>query len=232
MSPQNPNENTPKSIKYFTIMGERCSGTNYLEQLMLLNFDIEPTYEFGHKHFFGFRTYGENPKEDETLFIGIVRNPYNWLYSFFCNPHHLPEKRQKSINSFLFDRFYSLEDDGLTVKGTDLNYLTKKKYKNIFQMRKLKNSYLMKTMPQKVKHYILINYEEIEKNPTKKLTEIQQKFGLISKNPNTPYLKVKYYKNVKDIPYTKRKMGFSKDILKLIEQNLDKKQEMKLGYWV
>jgi hypothetical protein len=28
-------------IKYFTIYGERCSGTNYLEELIVLNFNSQ-----------------------------------------------------------------------------------------------------------------------------------------------------------------------------------------------
>lgn len=32
-------------IKYITIYGERCSGTNYLEELINLNFDVEITWK-------------------------------------------------------------------------------------------------------------------------------------------------------------------------------------------
>ena len=38
-------------IKKFTIYGERCSGTNYLENLILVNFDVNLTWEYGWKHF-------------------------------------------------------------------------------------------------------------------------------------------------------------------------------------
>jgi hypothetical protein len=37
-----------------TIYGERCSGTNYLEQLLIKNFDVEVVWTYGWKHFFGF----------------------------------------------------------------------------------------------------------------------------------------------------------------------------------
>ena len=42
-------------IKKFTIYGERCSGTNYLQNLVNDNFEIELTWEYGWKHFFGFQ---------------------------------------------------------------------------------------------------------------------------------------------------------------------------------
>ena len=42
------------------------------------------------------------------------------------------------------------------VNPRDLNYLNGNKYKNIFELRKIKNYYLMNIMPYKVKNYILI----------------------------------------------------------------------------
>ena len=38
----------------------------------------------------------------------------------------------------------------------DLNYITNQKYKNIFELRKLKNDYLINIMPTKVENYILV----------------------------------------------------------------------------
>ena len=34
-------------IKKVTIYGERCSETNYLEQLLINNFDIDITWKYG-----------------------------------------------------------------------------------------------------------------------------------------------------------------------------------------
>ena len=56
-------------IKQVTIYGERCSGTNYLEQLLLSNFEVEITWEYGWKHFFG---HADLSNSDDVLFIGIV----------------------------------------------------------------------------------------------------------------------------------------------------------------
>ena len=39
-------------MKQVTIYGERCSGTNYLQQLLLLNFNVEITWVCGWKHFY------------------------------------------------------------------------------------------------------------------------------------------------------------------------------------
>ena len=42
-------------LKKYTIYGERCSGTNYLESIININFDSNITWEYGWKHFFGFQ---------------------------------------------------------------------------------------------------------------------------------------------------------------------------------
>ena len=41
-------------LRKYAIYGERCSGTNYLENIININFDVKITWEYGWKHFFGF----------------------------------------------------------------------------------------------------------------------------------------------------------------------------------
>jgi len=57
-------------MKYYTIYGERCSGTNYLENLMNLNFNIEYNHSNGNKHFFG---HIDNfTHSEDTLYIYVL----------------------------------------------------------------------------------------------------------------------------------------------------------------
>ena len=103
------------NIKYFTIYGERCSGTNFLEELITNNFNITITWKYGWKHFFGFYNFKKTQEENETLFIGIVRNPIDWLYSFHTNPHHIPPHNRPLMN-FLNNEFYSISNiNGKTI---------------------------------------------------------------------------------------------------------------------
>ncbi len=48
-------------ITKYTILGERCSGTNILQQIIDANFNIEYSNDFHHKHFFGFCNYKNYP---------------------------------------------------------------------------------------------------------------------------------------------------------------------------
>ena len=89
------------SIKKFTILGERCSGTNYLEELITHNFNLLYTTEYGSKHFFCFDDYTHKNTAD-TLFIGIIRNPIYWLNSFSKEQYHVPEHNRKNLTTFLF----------------------------------------------------------------------------------------------------------------------------------
>ena len=94
-------------IKRVAIYGERCSGTNYLEELLKLNFDVEITWEYGWKHFFGFNNLEGS---DDVLFIGIVRNLEDWVNSFFREKHHVP-KNLCGKTKFLTGEFYSVNND-------------------------------------------------------------------------------------------------------------------------
>ena len=57
-------------VNNFTIYGERCSGTSYLEGIITKNFNAKITWDFGWKHFFGF--------EDLTT-------PRSTGYSIYCH---------------------------------------------------------------------------------------------------------------------------------------------------
>lgn len=211
-------------IKKFTILGERCSGTNYLEELLLANFDISVTWEYGWKHFFGKYDFKKTENENETLFIGIVRHPVEWLNSFFKNQHHVPNA-PRPIHNFLFDNFYSICKN----EQTDMNIFTNKKYKNIFELRFLKNYYLLNSMPNNVQNYILITYENLRDNTASVLDLIQSKFNLTKRSEE--YKNITYYKKEKNKFYSKKSnMVIPPLYQKLCTRFLNKQQEQRLGY--
>jgi hypothetical protein len=228
------------SIKKFVILGERCTGTNFLEESITQNFDISYTSEYGNKHFFCHNNY---TNDENTIFIGIIRNPIYWLNSFSKELHHIPNVN-KPLTNFLFNEFYSVVD-GENVKNMldfkslqnseiintkDLNYLNGKKYQNIFEMRKLKNYFLMNIIPHKLKNYILINYENLLYNYEDTLNSIQKKFNLVKKRDT--FIKITKYKKSDAYTYKQQRMiTFNDNLLHIIWDNLDAEQEKKLGYF-
>jgi hypothetical protein len=238
-------------ITKFAIFGERCSGTNFLEKSMKSNFNVSLINDFGSKHFFCFNDYS-NKNYDDTLFIGIIRNPIYWLNSFSKELYHVPEINKKNLINFLFNEFYSICDqidvpigiiDGNIVFNNksmyiqkndinklDLNYLTNNKYKNIFELRKIKNDYLMNVMPKLVKNYILINYEDLLYNYDNVLDNIYIKFSLIKLN--NKYIKINKYKKSDKYNFIKqRNITFTPHLINIIWNNLNIEQENKLGYF-
>ena len=169
-------------VSKFTILGERCSGTNFLEKAILENFDINITWEYGWKHFFGFNEYNNN---DDTLFIGIVRDPYQWINSLYKIPYHLPKKLRKKEN-FLTGEFFSLYRKRKNLPQAEImedrNIYTRKRYKNIFECRKVKCQFLLDDIKHKVKNYILIRYEDLRDNYDETLDTIKDNFSLIKKH--------------------------------------------------
>lgn len=232
------------NITHFSILGERCSGTNFLEEAISNNFNVTYTAKYGNKHFFCFNQY-ENDKTltNNILFIGIIRNPIYWLNSFSKELYHIPEINKTNLSTFLFNEFYSVEDEKnnnnnfiinsykknnkLNIK--DLNYITGKKYKNIFEMRKLKNDFLMNIMPQKVNNYILINYEDLLYNYDEILNKIKEQF-LLTQKLNS-FIKIKKYKKSNSYNFVEqREISFNPPIIHLLWKNLDIQQEKKLDY--
>jgi len=216
------------TLKYFTIYGERCSGTNFLMRSITENFNIEYTTKYCWKHFFGHYKFENNEEEDETLFIGIIREPISWIDSFFKKKHHLPDENRSNIHSFLFNQFYSIYEDTYTEIKEDRHIITKERYKNIFELRKVKNNFLINDMPKKVKNYLLIRYEDIRDNYEKVLDYFHIKFNL--KKKYDKYVKISNYKGTKDYKFYIKNITLNKYVIDLIKKNIDNEQEKNLGY--
>lgn len=143
-------------ITKFTIFGERCSGTTFLQNVIESNFDLKITWDYGWKHFYGFDEFSDC---DDVLFIGVYREPVEWLNSFRRSPWHVQKDLLKSNEAFLNHEFYSISDckppytDELM---TDHHIHTGERYKNVFEMRKVKINYLIEEMPKNVKNFTLI----------------------------------------------------------------------------
>lgn len=194
-----------------TIYGERCSGTNYLEQLLITNFDIEIV----RKHFFGFRDFRDLSTSEDVLFIGIVRNIYDWINSFYREKHHLPNSITENEDTFLQNEFYSIEENGDERKN-DRNIYTKERYKNIFELRHIKNKYLIEDLPTLVKNYLLITYEDLMNNFIDTMYKISG-FHLPIRDYNDFPLNVHYYKHLKHVVYRPKK-----DVNQISKKNIRK----------
>lgn len=200
-------------IKKVTVYGERCSGTNYLQQLLHTNFDVEIIYGYGGKHFFGFCDLSNS---ENILYIGIVRNIYDWINSLYREKHHLPTCLTENEDTFLENEFFSVEDNGDEIM-CDRNIYTKERYKNIFELRHVKNQYLIHDLPSLVKNYMLITYEDLIQHFKDIMNEICS-FNLPIKNNIEFPLNVYYYKDLKNITYRQRHVKNTISKKKILEK--------------
>ena len=225
-----------------TIYGERCSGTNYLENLINLNFINKISRQFGSKHFFGYYENALKNKSSKVLFICIVRDLVPWINSFFREKHHLPLKYKKNmsiddqIDEFLNKEFFSINDDYNDYKTwdkenmNDRNMYTGKRYKNIFELRHTKIKWMIEELPKKVKNCIFIKYEDLINDFENTMNKLRNKGLIVKDNINFP-INTDNYKNDNKKKFSKIKKNntISSEII-LNNKNLIKEFEIKLGY--
>ena len=189
-------------LQKYTLFGERCSGTNYLENIINMNFDVNVTWEYGWKHFFGFQD-NSLKNSDDTLFICIVRNLPDWINSFYRTPHHVPKYKirlckEKRLDEFLNKEFYSVFDEDQTERMEDRNIYTGERYKNIFELRHTKLKWMLEDLPNKVDNCIFIRHEDLINDFEKTLIKIKDMGLEVKKNINFP-LNTTFYKKTNSI---------------------------------
>lgn len=67
------------------------------------------------------------------------------------------------LETFLTNKFYSINTMGNDIM-VDRNIETGERYKNIYELRLVKNKYLVEKMPNLVKNYCLITYVDLIDN--------------------------------------------------------------------
>ena len=189
-------------IRKISLLGERCSGTTYLQRLLEANFNLSITHEYHYKHFFGF----EDPKHPLseaqcTLFVGIVREPIAWLDSLYKYQWQLDQWRYPTWGDFLTQPIISYvesemnhtllkipEQERAAMHAQmlqrelwhDRNFAHPElpNWKNIFELRREKLRYQLHSFPSKVQHYVLIRLEDVKPHLRTILGLIQSWFNV------------------------------------------------------
>jgi len=202
----------------FVIYGERHSGTNLTEKIFTQKFGLTRTHFYGNKHWFGWtKPETISYKDKHTLFIGIVRNPYDWIMAMINMPHHVHHHRMVNWETFLLSEWFSTDIEIREIPE-DRNPITKKRYKNIFDMRTTKYRYLNEIMPVIASNYILFSYDMLIKNYYSYINIISHRFHL---------------KNIGDAPVLENKYPYyvPDNIKHIIDTNVDWSLEESLGFF-
>ena len=215
-------------MKYFSILGERCSGTIFTEYAIKENFEIYYK-RLKEKHFFGFND--EFLNDPDTLYIFVIRNPVDWIDSFFKRTHHVPPENKQNIYNFIRNEFYSIYEEGALINTEimeDRNMNTNERYRDIFELRKVKNDYIINDFSKKVENLMVIRYEDLRDDYENTLDRIKERFQL--KKCCTDYKKIQRYKGTYSALYSKKPILLPENIIDEIKKKIDIEQEASLGY--
>jgi hypothetical protein len=172
----NSYRNQNSTIKKFTLYGERHSGTNVFEKFIKMNFDMEVTWEYDWKHFFGFADIESIIKAKDTLFLCIVRDTYDWLLANHYMPHDAPRDREGVL---YVNDWYSVSR---TIEETEIMedrcYWDKERYQNIFELRYFKLMYMLYVLPMLADNYLFISYNSFIKDQLFYLNYIHDTFNI------------------------------------------------------
>ena len=224
-----------KKIEQFKIIGERCSGTYYAQRLIEHNLDIPHTDEYGHKHFWGKRQT-KYPKN--LLLVCVVREPYSWMQSFFEKKWHLPEHLDKvNFSTFIKSEMYSVKDQNIPSIGGDVgseiladrSYITKGRFKDIFEMRHTKMNFLFHEFPSMCSNMIIVRLEDFQADFNQVLNTISNEFEISKKI--YPFENLLHYKGNPTLPmYEKKELKLNKKEIDIIDENLNETWERVLNY--
>lgn len=219
-------------VKKIQIFGLRCSGTNYLEQLILLNTSqVRIVKAIGHKHLWNTRFHQKQLPEDVQIII-IVRNPYDWLRSIYLEPHHCPELLGLSFTDFLNHPWNAymgkiwnapLPSRRMQIVKTGKQF---EKYDHVIHLRNSKMK-ILADLHRDLSTCQYVRYETLNEDPNRILKELMKNAGVPLQEEFQDY---RLYKNTKRIFKPKKKFGINKQNLNQINQSLDWENEEYFGY--
>ena len=152
---------------------------------------------------------------DDTLFIVIVRNVYDWIGSMYKRPHHIKNMNRNSIFDFISNKYIAYETNcpkdhriGSKTpwyKNSNHTYpFFIEEAENLIELRNLKNNHFY-NLRNNVKNYYLIRQEHLKEDIHNMLKTYDLKYK---------FLDLKNYK-------TPNKYALDKDTIDFINENLD-----------
>lgn len=180
-------------ISHMQIFGERCSGTKFLRKLMLDNFpELIETCQYGHKHFMPWLETPLPPMEGmrwlskenarryfrgskKCLIIVIIRNPYDWLKSFYRKPYHVEGSLTEYFDDFITLPWKSYEGSLNDIEN--INPWTGEPFNNVLELRNYKNKNYLRVRNY-VSNYLLVRYEDIRDHPHEFINFIAERYGI------------------------------------------------------
>lgn len=234
-----------KQIKKLFVISERCSGSNYINCLVLQNFEVKderlgqkhfpPWYDLPEMMYRGNSQYYTFAGTEDFLFIIIFRNPYDWVRSIHQKPFHA----HSSLVDVPFSKFirtpWKLSPHNKTAQEqhtlnhlVDRNPVTGSPFDNVLKLRTAKIKNMLQILDRAPNVYY-INYETVRDHPQEVLQEIKSLFRIAAKPSYVPVTKYKGKENKEEFKPKVYKSISQKD-LDYINSQLDPLIEAQIGY--
>ena len=211
-------------IKRFAIFGERNSGTTRLIKNLKGILNLDYTRDFGFKHWYikdlNPRGCDNNTTDnqckrsidyaDDTIFIVIVRNPYNWFYSIYKNKNHIIKPTDESFIDFLKLEYVGgskKKKSKLWIKDENQDYYFIESEENLVKLRNKKFNHFY-NLKKRVKNFFIINLENLEED----VDNLIKTFKIPIKSNNFPkYISKDYSLNQEEKNFIKNNLNNSID---------------------
>jgi hypothetical protein len=237
-------ENSKQITKLFVI-SERCSGSNYINNLVLKNFEVQderlgqkhfpPWYDLPEMMYRGNSQYYTFAGTEDFLFIIIFRNPYDWVRSIHQKPFHAHSSLVNvSFSKFIRTPWKLSSYDKTAQKQQRLNHLVDRNplngshFDNVLKLRTAKIKNMLQILDRAPNVYY-INYEIVRDHPQEVLQEIKSLFRIAAKPSYTPVTTYKGRENKGEYKPKVYKPLSQKD-LNYINSQLDPSIEAQIGY--
>ena len=189
-------------IKQFSLLGERCSGTSYLQRLLEANFDMSNTDDYHHPHFFGIEQADHPFKQSDcVLFVGVIRDPLEWLDCFYKYQWQLDQWRYTDWHSFLTQPIVSYAEPDMNYTLSELSEAERpaarqamlenpiwqdhnfadpelSEWQDVFQLRQVKATFMVDTWPNLVRNYVMVRLEDLQAHKDRFLHTLQLWFNI------------------------------------------------------
>ncbi|QXT40232.1 hypothetical protein [Gymnodinialimonas ceratoperidinii] len=226
----------------FQVFGERNSGTNFVEQLVERNFDLERVQLYGWKHGFPV-SMGYHRR---SLILFVYRDPIDWTVSMFNTPHapH-PDVKLDSFSEFIrsewaiFNRRNSRrvwrQRWNATSRG-ELDFMentfdrhpeTGKRFRNVMEMRRSKLVAGL-SFRNRICNLIIASYEDIRTNKEPFLDYLSAQFDIPRSDTFDP-IEDKVSPDVR-AKKTFKRADISPEDFAYLAAELDADVEAQLGY--
>ena len=226
-------------ITHVCILGERVSGTSFVQSLFNVNTTLKPNSSFGHKHFFQDVEAIQKMNTSHILFVLVTRDIIEWLQSFKNSTFHadIPIRNCTNLSKFIRMEWKCIEDETSGVSQMDKKYgtemlferdpLTGNRFSNVIQMRTCKINHWM-SLKNIVPNFVHIRYEDVRDDPEDFLVNICQIYGICRHREFNP---VKSVRGKGRVEYVRKNYPeISQEDINFILEELDEDSESLIGY--